>query len=326
MSEIMRRFLEMFQLEREEEDAFRGWSPDYARKRLYGGQILGQAVAAAGRTAEGAWLNSFHGYFLNSGYSGRSVGYRVKRLRDGRSIASRSVTATQGDRLLFTMNASFHRGGGDPEAPSHQLHRPEVAGPEGLRDLMEFRGDAYAKSGAPHRKAMKRKWAFDLRPVEPQHYVSPPKKAPLRNMWVRLKERVPENNPVLTQALLAYISDLVLEVSLFPHGISLYDPALSIASLDHAMWFHRRFTLGDWLLYVQESPVTHGGRAMVRAAFYTADGTLVASVAQEGMIRIRAAGKGGENGGARFRGAGGGKARDGRGGAPGCLRRARGRP
>jgi acyl-CoA thioesterase-2 len=227
--------LSILDLEPLEHNLFRGMSPQVGWQRVFGGQVIGQALVAASRTVpEDRFVHSLHAYFLRPGDPAVPIIYEVDRIRDGGSFTTRRVVAIQHGKPIYSMSASF-----------------------------------------------------ELRPVDLDHYFSRKKLTPAQNVWVRASAALPDD-PRIHSCVLAYASDMtLLDTSLFAHGTSVFDPELQVASIDHAMWFHRPFRADDWLLYAEDSPSSSGGRGFTRGGLYSRDGQLVASVAQEGLIRVR---------------------------------------
>ncbi|MGH6889353.1 MAG: acyl-CoA thioesterase II [Rhizomicrobium sp.] len=274
----------LLDLERIEVNVFRGGSPEGRSQRVFGGQVLGQALVAATRTIETRVCHSLHAYFLVPGDPRIPILYEVDRSRDGTSFSSRRVVAIQHGRQIFHMAASFQVAEPGLE---HQIDAPAVPRPEALPDEEEFRQRFLDRIPAKYREHFLRERPIEIRPVDPDDIVRPGKRPPNQAVWVRATGRLPDDQ-ALHQCVLAYTSDLtLLETSLLPHGIGWFDDRLQIASLDHAMWFHHAFRADEWLLYVQDSPSASGARGLNRGLIYSADGRLVASVAQEGLIRIR---------------------------------------
>jgi acyl-CoA thioesterase-2 len=282
MPTAVETLLETLDLEPLEVNLFRGRSPQVGWQRVFGGQVVGQALAAASRTVEGRPVHSLQGYFVRPGDPAVPIIYQVDRIRDGGSFTTRRVLAVQHGEAIFSMSASFHR---REDGFEHQMPMPAVPAPEDLpseKDLLAAYFDA-----AP--EAVKRYWqrerAIELRPVDPRHYVSREKLAPAQQVWIRATGPLPDD-PAIHACVLAYASDLtLLDTSLFAHGHSVFDRDLKLASLDHAMWFHRPVRMDDWLLYAQDSPTAAAGRGFNRGAIYDRGGRLIASTAQEGMIR-----------------------------------------
>jgi acyl-CoA thioesterase-2 len=269
--------IRLLDLEKIEENIFRGYNPDDRSQRVFGGQVLAQALVAATRTAPPErHCHSLHAYFLRAGDPAAPILYEVDRSRDGGSFSVRRVVAIQHGEQIFVLAASFQKAESGFE---HQAAMPDVPPPEGLADGMS-EGDATLLKG------LWRSRPFEFRPVQPRGLGDRPARAPLDHIWLRACERL-DGPPALHQAFLAFASDMsLLDTALLPHGKGLFSN-VQVASLDHAMWFHRPFRVDDWLLYAQDSPAAHGARGFSRGMIFARDGTLVASVAQEGLIRSR---------------------------------------
>ena len=284
MSQISDSLTSILDLEHLERNLFRGRSPDVGWQRVFGGQVLGQALYAACKTVEDRRPHSLHAYFLLPGDPAIPIVYEVDRLRDGRSFTTRRVLAIQKGEAIFAMSASFHA---EEPGYDHQLPMPDVPMPETLPDRQEM-----LRSVLPHmpdavRAYYQRERPIEIRPVEMQRYASREKMEPRFNVWIRATSALPDD-PSIHAAVLAYASDLMLlDSSLVAHGTTVFDRKIQGASLDHALWFHRPFRADDWLLYAQESPSTSGARGFSRGLVYDRAGMLVASVAQEGLIRPR---------------------------------------
>ena len=273
----------LMRLETVGEDRFRGQSEDIGTPAVFGGQVLGQAVMAASLTvAPDRPMHSMHAYFLLPGEHA-PIDYSVDRVRDGRSFTTRHVLARQEDRIIFEMTASFQT---VEDGIEHQLAMPEAEGPEGLPSELEQRvalGDKLperwqVKGIAPH--------GIEYRRVEQDDLLAPVARAGGSAIWMRAISPLPDE-PVMHRALLAYASDHgLLRASMVPHGLTFLTGKVRAASLDHAMWFHREFRFDDWLLYVIDSPSASGARGLCRGSVFTRDGRLVASTAQEGMVRL----------------------------------------
>lgn len=273
-------------VEKIEEDIYRGTSPDIGWQRVFGGQVIAQALMAAQRTvAVDRFVHSLHAYFLRPGDPAVPILYQVERIRDGSSFATRRVVAVQHGKAIFSMSASFQVEEGGYE---HQIAMPSVTRPEDLIGEKEFRELVLPKAPEAIRQYWARERPIEMRPTSLVHYLSKDALEPRQDIWVRAVGSVPADRHYQA-AVLAYLSDLtLLDVSLYPHGISLFDPSLQAASLDHAMWFHRPVAFDDWLLYSQDSPSASGARGMTRGSLYSRSGALIASVAQEGLIRKKA--------------------------------------
>lgn len=275
--------LDLLDLEKIEENIYRGVSPEDRMQRVFGGQVLGQALVAAGRTVEGRVCHSFHAYFLRAGDPKVPILYEVDRSRDGASFTARRVVAIQHGAQIFTLAASFQV---RETGYEHQFDMPAVPAPESLLDEQTLRAREIDKMPAQARDWILRPRPIEIRPVEPRAFCDRGKHAPFDNIWIRATGPVPDD-VALQQAVLAYASDMsLLDTALLPHGVD-WHSAIQMASLDHAMWFHHPFRVDDWLLYAQDSPSASGARGFNRGAVYMRDGTLVASVVQEGLMRPR---------------------------------------
>ena len=286
MSAAMQELLAILDLEKLEHNLFRGRSPSTTWQRVFGGQTIAQALVAAQRTVEpDRHVHSLHGYFMRPGDTKLPIVYEVDRIRDGGSFATRRVVAIQHGQAIFSLEASFQL---DEEGLEHQVPMPHgVAAPDTLLGQQQLMG----KFGDRVPEGIKRYWERDrpieMKPVMLEHYTSREKLAPHQNIWIRATGPVPADRPIQA-AVLAYLSDMtLLDTSTFAHGRAIFDPDIQAASLDHAMWFHRSHPLDGWLLYTQDSPSTQGARGFTRGTLYAEDGTLIASVAQEGLIRLR---------------------------------------
>jgi len=286
MSVAMQELLDILDLEKLEHNLFRGRSPKESWQRVFGGQTIAQALVAAQRTVEpDRYVHSLHGYFMRPGDTKVPIVYEVDRIRDGGSFTTRRVVAIQHGQAIFSLEASFQ---GDEEGLEHQIAVPkDVPPPSALKsqsEIMRAFGDAVPEG---IRLYWERDRPVEMRPVILEHYVSREKLAPIQHIWIRTTGPVPEDRAVRA-AVLAYLSDMtLLDTSTFAHGRAVFDRDIQAASLDHAMWFHRQHDLSGWLLYTQDSPSTQGGRGFTRGALYAEDGTLIASVAQEGLIRLK---------------------------------------
>ncbi|MBO0347115.1 acyl-CoA thioesterase II [Roseibium limicola] len=283
MTTAIEALLETLDLEPLEHNLFRGRSPQVGWQRVFGGQVIGQALMAASRTVvEDRLVHSLHGYFLRPGDPAVPIIYDVDRIRDGGSFTTRRVVAIQHGKPIFSMSASFQV---HEEGLEHQIDMGDVPMPEDLpseRDLKE----KYLSVAPEHvRKYWERERPIELRPVDLTHYFSDTPLPPEQKCWVRATGTLPQDT-LVHSCVLAYASDMtLLDTSLFPHGRSVFSPDIQAASLDHAMWFHRPFKADEWLLYLEDSPSASGSRGMNRGSLFTREGILVASTAQEGLIR-----------------------------------------
>lgn len=282
----MAQLLEILDLEKIEEGKYRGASPDVGWQRVFGGLVISQALVAACRTApEGRHVHSLHAYFLRPGDPSLPILYEVENMRDGGSFSTRRVIAIQHGKPIFALSASFQI---DEPGLSHQIDRPDVPAPETLPDSQALY-ETYLKNAPDHVRAYwLRERPVEVRPVSMTHYISRDRLAPSQHIWIK-GNGAPPADRALRAAVLAYLSDMtLLDTALFAHGQSVFDRDIQAASLDHAMWFHAEDPLDDWLLYTQDSPFAGGARGLSRGAIYNRSGRLIASTAQEGLIRKRA--------------------------------------
>lgn len=282
----MQELLSILDLEKLEHNLYRGRSPKLDWQRVFGGQTIAQALVAAQRTVSpDRHVHSLHGYFMRPGDTKVPIIYEVDRIRDGGSFTTRRVVAIQHGHAIFSLEASFQ---GDEQGLEHQVPMPlDVPPPDALMTQQELIG----KFGDAVPEGIRRYWQrdrpIDMKPVMLEHYTSREKLAPEQKIWIRTAGPVPADR-ALQAAVLAYLSDMtLLDTSTFAHGRAVFDPDIQAASLDHAMWFHRPHPLDGWILYTQDSPSSQGSRGFTRGALYGQDGTLIASVAQEGLIRLR---------------------------------------
>ncbi len=290
MTAPVSELIELLSLERLEDNLFRGQSRDIGTKYVFGGQVLGQALSAAQATlSEPRSAHSLHAYFLRAGDIEHPIVYDVDRTRDGGSFSVRRVTAIQHGKVIFFCAASFHE---DEPGGEHQLTMPEVPMPEDIEPAPAIPPAQLAQLPTKVQRWLDRMGPFEFRHVYPRDELRPPKRPPYQQVWFRLSQRVGDA-PELHRALLAYASDFhLLGTTTFPHGISYYQPNVQMASLDHALWFHRAFRADEWLLYSLDSPSAQGARGLARGMVYDRQGRLVASTAQEGLIRVMPEGVG----------------------------------
>lgn len=284
MSRAVDDLLAILDLEQLERNLFRGRSPQSGWQRVFGGQVVGQALVAACRTVDDRQPHSLHGYFLLPGDPKVPIIYEVDRIRDGRSFTTRRVIAIQHGHAIFSMSASFHL-----EEPGfeHAAAMPDVPMPEDLPSEQEIRSGTMPLMPDPVRAYYERERPIEIRPVEFERYSTRAKREPRFHVWIRATGRLPDD-PAIHQCVLAYASDLtLLDSSLIPHGRTVFERSIQAASLDHALWIHRPFRADDWLLYAQDTPSAGGARGFSRGLIFTQSGALVASVAQEGLIRDR---------------------------------------
>jgi len=277
--------LDILNLEVLEKTLYRGRSPKTGWQRVFGGQVIGQALVAAQRTVpEGRSVHSLHGYFLRAGDPAVPIIYEVDRIRDGGSFTTRRVIGIQHGQAIWSMSASFQVA---EDGLDYHMPMPDQPLPD---DLLGEQGpkETFMRTAPEHVRAY---WNKE-RPIEIlatsfEHYISDKKLPPKQYTWVRATGPIPDD-PSLQAAVLAYASDMtLLDTALYPHGKKVFDRDLQVASLDHAMWFHRPININEWLLFAQDTPNSNGGRGFTRGSLYAADGTLVASCTQEGLIRKR---------------------------------------
>ncbi len=288
-TERARRLLEILELERIEENLYRGSNESRARTRLFGGQVLSQALRAAARTVDGRQPHSMRGYFMRAGDAARPVLYEVERIRDGRSFATRRVVAIQRGQAIFSMDVSFQV---DEQGFEHALSMPNVPPPDELEDdvvrLAALQGQVDFEAGPGLGPMAGQPRPFEMRSVfalgsdawRMNRFWNP--------VWIRFAAPVPTGDEALTCCLLAYASDMgMVSTAALPHNEAVARTELQMASLDHALWIHRQPPLDDWLLLHKHTSAASGSRGLVHAEFFSRDGMLVASVTQEGLLRRR---------------------------------------
>jgi acyl-CoA thioesterase II len=272
-----------FQLERLEVNLFRGESRDTGSPQVFGGQVLGQALMAAHATIEGRMVHSLHAYFLRRGDFTKPIVYSVDRSRDGGSFSTRRVVAIQDGEQIFICSASFQI---EEPGLEYQAALPQVPPPESLKPLSKPPQAELDKLPEKLRRWLEIERPFEFRPVQPYNPLAPVPSAPVRQIWLRAVGKLPDD-ATLHRCLLAYVSDYwLLDTSTMPHGSSFLRGNLIMASIDHAIWFHRHARVDDWLLYNLDSPSSSGARGFARGSIYSRAGELVASTAQEGLIRL----------------------------------------
>jgi acyl-CoA thioesterase-2 len=285
MSSAIDDLLTILDLEPLDVNLFRGRSPQNGWQRVYGGQVIGQALVAAVRTVEPSRLaHSLHAYFLLPGDPKIPIIYDVDRMRDGKSFTTRRVTARQHGHPIFSMLVSFHA---HEEGLTHQAQMPDVPPPDELPSEKEVRSSILPTLPEAVRRYYERERPIEMRPVEFDRYTGKRYPDGRFHVWIKINGRLPDDLP-LHQCALAYASDMtLLDAALTPHGRTLFEKDFMAASLDHALWLHRPFRADDWLLYAQDTPSLQGSRGFARGLIFTRDGKLVASVAQEGLVRLR---------------------------------------
>ena len=283
MHPVLEDLLHLLRLERIEDNIFRGESRDIGSAQVFGGQVLGQALSAAHHTVGDRIAHSLHAYFLRRGDMDAPILYDVDRARDGGSFSVRRVVAIQHGRPIFNLAASFQKA---EQGLEHQAEMPDVPGPDGLQDATEVSHDVLDRIPQKMRRYLTEKRPFEFRPVRPLNFSKPEILPPVKYIWVKAVDELPDDSSV-HQNLLAYLSDYeLLGTSTLPHGLMFGSGKVQMASLDHAVWFHREVRVDKWLLYSMDSPNASGARGFSRGEFFTEAGTLVASTAQEGLVRV----------------------------------------
>jgi acyl-CoA thioesterase II len=282
MNKLLEDLIRVMTLERLEDNLFRGQSRDIGSPQVYGGQVLGQSLVAASATVVGRMVHSLHAYFLRRGDFNSPIVYEVDRAWDGKHFATRRVIAIQHGQQIFNMSASFQAA---ETGLDHQAQMPIVPPPEALRDLDTLFREAAALVPPEILRVMDRKRPFEFRPVQPPDYARVQPQPPVKQVWFRAADPLPDDE-ALHRCLLAYASDFqLIDTALKPHALPL-TTKMVVASLDHAMWFHRNVRVDDWMLYALDSPSASGARGFARGLIFSRDGRLLASVAQEGLVRV----------------------------------------
>lgn len=277
--------LNLLELEQIEVNLFRGVSKDIGSPQVFGGQVLAQALNAATRTVDQSWpVHSLHGYFILKGDINKPIIYEVDRIRDGRSFATRRVVAIQHGAAIFNMSASFHR---EEKGIDHQVEMPEVPAPEELLSTADIAKKYFKDTSFLPEWIVGKNRPIDFRPVELVSPFEAQERPPYRNIWIKANGEMPDENH-FHPYVLCYASDFnLISTALLPHGIPMFDPRLRMASLDHAMWFHRPMRADEWMLYSIDSPNAFAARGFARGNVFSQDGKLIASVVQEGLIRVK---------------------------------------
>jgi acyl-CoA thioesterase-2 len=287
MASAIQELIEILDLETLELNLFRGRSPQSRWQRVYGGQVIGQALVAACRTVDDVSArppHSLHAYFLLGGDPKVPIIYEVDRIRDGRSFTTRRVVAIQHGHAIFSMSVSFHMAEG---GLSHQIKMPDVPKPDELPTEVEMKEKVWPHMPEPVRQYYERERPIELRPTNWDRYLGGKPHEARFHIWIRATGKLPDS-PAIHQCVLAYASDMtLLDAALIQHGRSVFDKDIMAASLDHALWFHRPFRADEWMLYAQDSPSLADSRGFSRGLIFARDGTLIASVAQEGLVRQR---------------------------------------
>lgn len=283
MHPVLEDLISLLRLERIEENIFRGDSRDIGSPQVFGGQVVGQALSAAQHTVDNRIPHSLHAYFLRRGDISAPIAYEVDRARDGGSFSNRRVVAIQHGRPILNLAASFQRAETGLE---HQADMPDVPGPDGLQALHEYAQDLPDCVPMKMRRFLTKKRPFEFRPVRPIDFERREKLPPTSQVWIRTVSELPDDQ-ALHQNLLAYVSDYeLLGASTLPHGLSFTRENIIMASLDHALWFHRRVKMDHWHLYAIDSPNASGARGFARGQFFSQNRELVASTSQEGLVRV----------------------------------------
>ncbi|OUS23594.1 acyl-CoA thioesterase II [Gammaproteobacteria bacterium 45_16_T64] len=282
MSEVLEELINLLRLEDSGNDSFIGQSQDLGFRQLFGGQLLAQSLMAASLTAEGYFSHSLHGYFLQPGDPDLPIQFDVDRIRDGKSFVTRRVVALQNDLEIFTATISFHS---EEDGHKHQLEMPQVKPPEELRSELEIRRKFASFIPEKLREKFTKDAPIEIRPVKVYNYMQPKKLPASKDIWLKTVTTLPDDQ-VLHRCILAYASDFgLLGTSLNPHAIHGMMSGIQLASLDHALWFHHDVKIDDWLLYSMDSPSASNGLGFNRGSVFSRDGLLMASVAQEALIR-----------------------------------------
>ena len=283
MHQLLDDLLKVMTLERLEMNLFRGESRDIGSAQVFGGQVLGQALMAATATVDDRSVHSLHAYFLRRGDFNSPIVYEVDRARDGNHFSTRRIVAIQHGAQIFNMSASFQS---DEVGLDHQATMPEVPPPDGLPDIVSYYRDIMHTLPAGTRRFFEQNRPFEFRPTRPPTFSKTEIGTPLRNIWFRAAAPLPDDD-AMHRCLLAYVSDFhLLDTALMPHGLSSATRNVVMASIDHAMWFHRATRVDDWLLYSTDSPSASGARGFARGSIFSRDGRLVASTSQEGLMRV----------------------------------------
>ncbi|MDB2415801.1 acyl-CoA thioesterase II [Pseudomonadales bacterium] len=280
----LNKIIETLDLEEIELNHYLATSPNEGWQRVYGGQVIGQALVAASRTVStDRSAHSLHGYFLRAGDTDIPILYKVDRIRDGKSFTTRRVVAVQRGQAIFTMSISFQV---DEGGLNHQFDMPDVPGPDDLQTEDEIRQVQSKNWPKEFQDSFSGSSAIQVKPIEPMDLLNPKPAEPVQRCWMRCGDKLPDD-PRIHQCVLAYLSDWsLLDTATRPHAVSFMQDNVQVASLDHAMWFHRPFRADEWLLYDQDSPSASGARGFNRGLIYNQSGELVASTTQEGLVRI----------------------------------------
>ena len=284
MEHVLQQLIKVLDLKQINELSFEGISENLGFRHVFGGQVCGQALMAAYQSVDGLIAHSLHGYFLRPGDHSLPIQYEVQIIRDGSSFATRRIIARQHDKEIFTLTASFQK---DEEGADHQFDMPESKSPNELSSELEIRRRFKHLIPEKIRDEFTRDRPIEIRPVKPIDYTNPDIRPPYKQNWFKAVSTLADDQ-ALHHCILAYASDFgLLGTSMLPHGLSFAQKNMQVASLDHAIWFHRPLRVDEWLLYDMDSPSASGGRGFNRGNIYNQKGELVASVCQEALIRKR---------------------------------------
>ena len=280
---VLEKLLFLLKLEKIETNIFRGQSQDLGFGNLFGGQVMGQALSGASRTVDPEYhAHSLHGYFMLAGDAKKPVVYTVDRIRDGKSFVTRRVVAVQDGRAIFTMAASFHK---KEQGYEHQDLMPDIEGPDNIESEVDMAKRLSERIPSEIYEKLICKKPIEIRVVNPINPFAPRAMPPEKYIWFRAVDKI-EDDMAIHRCMLAYASDFhLVGTALYPHGKTFWSRDMQVASLDHSIWFHRDFKIDDWLLYAMKSPNAAFGRGLSLGSIFTRDGILVASVAQEGLLR-----------------------------------------
>ena len=284
MNQALKKLIDILSLQKLETNIYQGENVDLGFKSVFGGQVLGQALMAASYTTQtDRMIHSLHAYFLRAGDTDEPIFYEVDLIRSGKSFSTRRVVAKQHGRAIFSMSASFHK---KEVGLDHAATMPQnLADPNALISELDIAKSIKDKLPKPIQEKFIRERPIEIRPIDPIDLFAPSKKNAQKASWMKASDKLPDQ-PLLHAALLAYASDFgLISAALLPHGKSFIDPNIQLASLDHSMWFHRDFRMDEWLLYHMESPSASGSRGFNRGQIFSHDGRLIASTAQEGLMR-----------------------------------------
>ena len=284
MNNALKHTLELFNLTRIDRDLYSWTGKSVGFQRIFGGQIMAQCLIAGYQTVEKArWVHSFHSYFLRPGNFEQNIIFEVDRIRDGKSFTTRRVNAIQNGEAIFSCSISFQK---REKGLSHQIKMPKIAGPENLKSDLELRKDVQKKIPKDYLPMWLREREIETRQVEPMDLLKIEKLPPYRSTWMKPTGKLPKDERI-HQALLLYCSDMgLLGAAVNPHEVNFMSKKFQSASLDHVMWFHGKINFNNWILHHMYSPISQNARGFSRGAIYTKAGKLIASTAQEGLMRV----------------------------------------